>query len=81
MQARTPSGHPTIPASDKETRALLEKVLTTYYELTDLQLASLCHARGTPWWSNWHQGRPKRPGQQIPDALIRAHFEAQAQAA
>lgn len=68
---------PEIPTREERTHSLLEKIWIVYGKFSGGQLSSLTHAEGTPW----HQIRTAYPGMrniQIPNELIRKHYEEKA---
>lgn len=55
---------------DDETRALLEKVVSFYSELTPNELVRLGHAKGGPWEKAWNHQDRVNPGMRIDNASI-----------
>ena len=55
---------------DEETRALLEKVVGFYSELSAGELVRLSHAKGGPWHSVWSHQERVNPGMKIGNLSI-----------
>jgi len=59
--------------------AVIEKVVEKYGDLTALQLSSLTHLEGTPWYKSWHiLGGKYQQGFPISNELIEDHYVRQA---
>lgn len=54
----------------------LQKIWNVYGKYTGAQLSTLTHQVGTPWHDVWYnQGGKDRHGADIPNDLIRAHYQ------
>lgn len=58
-------------ALDNDTQALLKEVVEKYSHLTGVQLSSLTHRPGTPWYQVYE---PDVMGKEIPTHIIREHY-------
>lgn len=66
--AQNPTEHP-------KSKQILDKVYEVYRRLTALQISTLTHQEGTPWWTVWEvQGGKYQKGAVIPNDLIRKYF-------
>ena len=58
---------------------LLDKIWEVYKDYTGLQLSTLTHQPGTPWYQIWEEKRGKLSGTEIiPNDLIKGHYEKKA---
>ena len=65
----------TRPVRSGDTEAILEKVYKEYRHFDGLQLSTLTHKKGTPWYKVWYeQGGKSERGAEIPNALIEEHY-------
>jgi len=72
---------PSMPQSaDAELASkVIDRVWEVYSHFSGPQLMQLTHAPGTPWYKVWYEGGAQdRKGVDIPDTLIREHFEQKA---
>jgi uncharacterized phage-associated protein len=54
----------------------LQKIWKVYGKYTGAQLSTLTHQEGTPWHEVWyHRGGKDRPAEEIPNDLIRQHYQ------
>ena len=65
---------PQIRPIDVTTPDLLSKVWDGYGKFTAVQLSSLTHAAGTPWYDTWHRN-PGWRNLHIDNDAIRAHYK------
>jgi uncharacterized phage-associated protein len=63
-------GNPT-PLSPEEDR-LLQSVFNSYGSFSGIQLSTMTHQAGTPWYQVWHTAGRNAP---IPDDIIRQHYQ------
>ncbi|MFD1703365.1 Panacea domain-containing protein [Methylopila henanensis] len=63
---------PEIEASDKETKAILDKVWSAYKMFSGWSLRQKTHEPGTPWSQTYEEGVSDK---EIPDTLIAPHFK------
>jgi len=61
------------PQVDGMTQTFLDDVWSKYGHLSAIALSNLTHQSGTPWEQVY---RPDRRNIEIPDSLIRSHYEA-----
>lgn len=64
---------PTIPDSDAETMAVLDKIWTVYKDFTGIQLSNLTHQPGTPW-SLTRESTNRSRGVDVSDEVIAQYF-------
>jgi uncharacterized phage-associated protein len=65
-----------IPSDDVAALEVCAFVWDAYGHYSGGQLSNLTHQPGTPWWTVWHEQRGKdRMHAEIPDDLIREHYE------
>lgn len=65
--------------SDQE-KAIIERVFEKYGNLTALQLSSLTHKEGTPWYISWNnQNGMNQMGFPISNELIEDHYVRKSQ--
>jgi uncharacterized phage-associated protein len=63
-------------ALDIETQGLLDSVWNSYSRFSGVQLSTMTHQQGTPWYQAWHeQGGHSQYFAPIDDSLIRRHYE------
>lgn len=62
---------PQVPADDRDTQLVLEKVWAAYKRFSGWQLREKTHQDGTPWSLTYNAAERD---QVIPDELIRPHF-------
>jgi uncharacterized phage-associated protein len=61
---------------DEGLHRFLHKIWNVYGKYTGAQLSTLTHKEGTPWHEVWyHRGGKDRLGEDIPDDLIREHYQ------
>lgn len=61
---------------DRGLHRFLQRIWKLYGKYTGAQLSTLTHQEGTPWYETWHhQGGKQRRGTDIPDKLIRHHYQ------
>jgi uncharacterized phage-associated protein len=70
-QDEAPRHVPRVPAHDRQTRALLDRIWNVYGNFTGLRLSDMTHKPETPWASTWQRARRSTP---IPDRLIEEYF-------
>lgn len=62
---------------DDDTKKLLDKVMLAYKNHNGLQLSTLTHQIGTPWYIVWHEmGAKASQSIPIPNNLIKEHYLA-----
>ncbi len=67
----------TPQVDDTEVIPLLDRIWDVYKSYTGVQLSSITHTQGTPWYITWHQLNGKNQmGTKIPTELIREHYKA-----
>lgn len=67
----SPRHAPRVPAHDRQSRALLEKIWRVYGNFTGLRLSDMTHKPDSPWAVTWQRARRSTP---IPDSVIRDYF-------
>ncbi len=55
-------------------KSLIESIWKVYKKFSGLQLSTMTHAEGTPWYKTWYSD-PDRVGRDIDDELIKEYFE------
>lgn len=65
---------PEIPKVDRETWALLDRVWEVYGQFTALQLSSITHQGGTPWYETWEENKDDYGFAPIPARRIVEHY-------
>lgn len=61
--------------SDKETKNFLDEVWDVYGRFTGIQLSSLTHEEGTPWYIVWNKmDGKKHTSAIIPNTIIKEHY-------
>lgn len=60
------------PVSNPDLEAFLDSIVQNYGQFSGIALSNLTHRRGTPWHEVY---RPDFLGIQIPDELIKAHYQ------
>ncbi|MFB0873338.1 MULTISPECIES: Panacea domain-containing protein [unclassified Sphingobium] len=63
---------PTIDSSDRDLQIILDKVWAAYKRFSGWALRQKTHEVGTPWEQTYD---PNVKGKQIPDDLIKPHFQ------
>jgi uncharacterized phage-associated protein len=59
-----------------DTTPFLERIWDVHSKYTALQLATLTHQTGSPWYTVWHeQGGANQKGAVIPDELIKSFYK------
>ena len=58
---------------DREEENIIDQVSEKYGKFIGIQLSSMTHASGTPWYQTWHA---KGQNAVIPDSLIEEHYAA-----
>ena len=66
---------PPDPEKDKATCVFLERVWDVYKRYSGSQLSSLTHQLNTPWRKTWDEVGQYTKGKDIPEGLIREHYE------
>jgi uncharacterized phage-associated protein len=51
---------------------LIERVFASYGAFSGIQLSSMTHQPGAPWFQIWHTAGKNAP---IPDELIKSHYQ------
>ena len=65
-----------VKQDDSTTRTLLDIVWNKYGDYDGLQLSTLTHKRGTPWYEVWHnRGGKDQRSVPIPNPLIQGHYK------
>lgn len=71
--------YPCIPETEGEgllAKGIVDRVISLYGKFTALQLSTMTHAEGTPWYQVCKQHNWKPPkGTDIPVELIASHFK------
>ncbi len=66
---------------DENTSKLLDKVWDVYKNHDGLQLSSITHKEGTPWYITWHHhGGKDNQSVPIPNNIIKEHYQAKIRA-
>ena len=60
------------PVSNPDLETFLDSIVQNYGQFSGIALSNLTHRQGTPWQQVY---RPEVPGIQIPDELIKAHYQ------
>lgn len=70
------TGHYQVAAAnlDKDSRELLEKVVSFYTRMRAGDLVELSHAEGGPWSVVWNHGGKVNPGMRIDDGEIKVFY-------
>jgi len=64
------------PPDDPSKTRFLESVWKAYKKFSGSQLSTMTHQPGTPWQKTWDEkGAKYTKGVQIPDEMIREHYE------
>lgn len=75
MRIATPSLDE-CPGPVDAAKAVVGKVWEVYKPFSAVQLSNMTHQPGTPWYITWHdRGGKDRRSTDIPDELIKQHFE------
>ena len=73
---------PHAPPSDEAARSFMNRIWEVYRSFSAIQLSSMTHKPGTPWYITWHdQGGKDFQGTDIPQDLIRDHYKPAARQA
>ena len=67
--------------TDKNIIELLDKVWEIYSKFTAVQLSTMTHIEGTPWFITWElRGGKNTPDTIIPNELIESHYKGKVNA-
>ena len=70
-------GYPTV--TDTDIKLFLNQIWESYKKFNAIELSSMTHKEGTPWYITWHNnGGKDNLSIPIPNDLIEAHYQSKA---